>query len=290
LTDDDIYLSLSAFDERNVQHSGENLLEAPPDLVAGINDQNYAINIPYGLERSTPDIFHPQPPHGLADEVALTLATPLISPSPQSGQTSQQSEESSSEDLSEPQDGCWPEHIDGADLIPWFEVYFERLNPILPVLNKTSFLSRILAGEHKTNNDFGSMVLALCAFALMQPINTAEEQTLPARNARAKKLMTEATVISRSFDFGESPTIDTVLASFFLFRALLSCSHRKAARFRLREAVDLALSMAIDSPNTYEGLSTEETSQRMRLCHILYICERCVTSWGHIWKMADKQR
>ena len=60
-------------------------------------------------------------------------------------------------------DNIWPSYINESSLIPWIDVYFDRLHPTLPVLNRSTLFTRILLQEHRRNPQFAAMLLSLCA-------------------------------------------------------------------------------------------------------------------------------
>lgn len=188
--------------------------------------------------------------------------------------------------LSIPQDGyeatvhLWPSYISEVSLIPWIDVYFDRLHPTLPVLNRSSLMTRILHREHHQNPLFGSMLLSLCAFAITQPIFINERSTSSTRASQAKQLMNEAVKMRSSSDFGENPELEAVLTSFFLFGCLFGSNQHNAAWLRLREAIDLALTMGLNNPDSYGVLSNEEKGRRLRVYLVLSITERWAPCCG----------
>lgn len=172
----------------------------------------------------------------------------------------------------------WPSYISEASLIPWIDVYFDRLHPTLPVLNRSSLFTRIFSREHRRNPQFGSLLLSLCAFSLTQPVEITERPTSSSRAHQARSMMNEATKMRSCSDFGENPTLDAVLTSFFLFACLFGSNQHNAAWLRLREAVDLAATMGLNDPDSYQNLSSEENGQRLRTYFVLSVTERCVDS------------
>lgn len=94
-------------------------------------------------------------------------------------------------------DTSWPSSISEANMIPWIEVYFERLHPTVPVLNRSSLFTRMLSQEHRQNPQFGAMLLSLCAFSLTQPIEIDERATSSSRADQARSMMNEATKMRR---------------------------------------------------------------------------------------------
>lgn len=77
-----------------------------------------------------------------------------------------------------------------------------------------------------------------------------------------------------SSDFGEHPTLEAVLTSFFLFGYLFGSNQHNAARLRLREAIDLASTLRLNDPNTYLDFSGEEKGQWLRTYLVLSVTER----------------
>jgi hypothetical protein len=171
-------------------------------------------------------------------------------------------------------DASWPSTINEANMIPWIDVYFDRLHPTLPVLNRSSLYTAMLTQEHRKNPQFGAMLLSLCAFSLTQPIEINERPTTSSRALQARAMMHEATKMRSCSDFGENPTIEAVLTSFFLFGCLFGSNQHNAAWLRIREALDLAASLGLNDPDSYHELSGEEKGQRLRTYLVLSITER----------------
>ncbi|KAJ5628399.1 Transcription factorfungi [Penicillium lividum] len=167
----------------------------------------------------------------------------------------------------------WPASINEANMIPWIDVYFDRLHPTVPVLSRASLFTRMMSQEHRKNSQFGAMTLSLCAFSLTQPIEINERPT-SSRATQARLMMHEATKMRSCSDFGEHPTIEAVLTSFFLFGCLFGSNQHNAAWLRMREALDLASTLGLNDPNSYRDLPGEEKGQRLRTYLVLSITER----------------
>ena len=168
----------------------------------------------------------------------------------------------------------WPSHINEETLLPWIDVYFKRLHPTIPILNRTTLYQQMLVRRQHTDQQFGAMLLALCAFAMTQPVQIHERASTPSRTAQARMLMEECVKMRVAADFGEQPMIEMVLASFFLFACLFGNSQHKAARLRLRESVDLAHSLGVHLPQSYEGLDVAAREQWLRTYLVLSVTER----------------
>lgn len=216
------------------------------------------------LKPSLPSIIQPQPDVSAMNMPPGHQAMPF---SPGMGSIPSQSDSQDIEDF-------WPALINEANMIPWIDVYFDRLHPTLPLLSRSSLFTRMMSQEHRKNPQFGSMLLSLCAFSLTQPIEINERQTTSSRATQARSMMNEATKMRSCSDFGEHPTIEAVLTSFFLFGCLFGSNQHNAAWLRLREALDLASTLGLNDPNSYRDLSGEEKGQRLRTYLVLSITER----------------
>lgn len=168
----------------------------------------------------------------------------------------------------------WPKSISQEALLPWIDVYFKRLHPTVPVLNRTMIYQEMLLRTHHHNPQFGAMLLALCAFAMTQPVQIHEVASTPSRSVQAKMLLQESIKMRMSLDFGENPSVHMILASFFIFACLFGNGMHKAAYHRLREAVDLANSLSMHLPQAYDSLTSETREQWLRTYLVLSVTER----------------
>lgn len=173
----------------------------------------------------------------------------------------------------------WPAIITDENLIRWLDIYFERLYPTLPILKRASLFARLLAQEHRTNPDFGAMLLSLSAFALIQPVRVSEQQSSStSREQMVNLLLTEAVKMRTAVDFGQAPTLDMIFTSVFLFACLFQKQQHNAAWLRLREAVELGGIFGLDGFENYLNCGPEQKQQRLRVYYLLSVTERYVAS------------
>jgi hypothetical protein len=168
----------------------------------------------------------------------------------------------------------WPSSISQEALLPWIDVYFKRLHPTVPVLNRTMVYQEMLLRKHHHDPQFGAMLLALCAFAMTQPVQIHEVASTPSRSVQARMLLEESIKMRMTVDFGEDPSVHMILASFFIFACLFGNGLHKAAHHRLREAVDLANSLYMHLPHAYDNLDAETREQWLRTYLVLSVTER----------------
>ncbi|KAM0723149.1 hypothetical protein Q7P37_001349 [Cladosporium fusiforme] len=175
----------------------------------------------------------------------------------------------------------WPKSISQEALLPWIDVYFKRLHPTVPVLNRTMIYQDMLLRTHHHDPQFGAMLLALCAFAMTQPVQIHEVASTPSRSVQARMLLEESIKMRMTVDFGENPSVHMILASFFIFACLFGNGLHKAAHHRLREAVDLANSLSMHLPQAYDNLDPETREQWLRTYLVLSVTERAYALQKH---------
>ncbi|KAK9428959.1 hypothetical protein V1505DRAFT_357300 [Lipomyces doorenjongii] len=156
--------------------------------------------------------------------------------------------------------------------------YTWRMSKYYPIVDGTSLLARLRAGENIRNLEFGALVLSICAFVLLQPAFTRDnvlqdKTTLRERTRLAQALMDDA-IAMRNMDqsFVERPTVDSILTSFFLFACFLNRQLPHAAWLRLREAVTLTEIMEAQLLDD-ETVTVEEREKRATLYRILAVTE-----------------
>ncbi|KAH7020686.1 C6 transcription factor [Macrophomina phaseolina] len=174
----------------------------------------------------------------------------------------------------QPAASIWPMGITYENLIKWIDVYFERLYPTLPILKRSSIFARLLAQEHRTNPDFGAMLLALSAFSLIQPVRISEWSSACSRENMVNFILAESVKMRASVQFGENPSLDAVLTSVFLFACLFQRNQHNAAWFRLKEAVELGSMFGLGRSECYATCEPEQKQQRLQIYYLLSVTER----------------
>jgi hypothetical protein len=122
-------------------------------------------------------------------------------------------------------------------ILPQLDIFYERLHDIVPILPKHHTLSRATRGDYETSIDFASLLLAMAALALIQPVVADEAYDWERSTRQAQRLVDEACRLKGLSSSGENIGIDNVLSSFLLSLCLLGLGRLDAAWFRLREAL-----------------------------------------------------
>lgn len=122
-------------------------------------------------------------------------------------------------------------------ILPQLDIFYERLHDIVPILPKHHTLSRATRGDYEASVDFASLLLAMAALALIQPVVADEAYDWERSMRQAQRLVDEACRLKGLSSSGENIGIDNVLSSFLLSLCLLGLGRLDAAWFRLREAL-----------------------------------------------------
>nr|QBH67448.1 hypothetical protein UE_1382 [Ustilago esculenta] len=167
-----------------------------------------------------------------------------------------------------------PHPLSDSVLIPSIAIFFERLQSIMPVFTRAWIFGKIDRGEHRTDPQLGAMLIALSAFALCQPVDSADPVDGSSRKRRVRRLLEESVKMRNSALLGSHPSLEAIMASFFIFGTLFGLGEENAAWFRLREAVTLGYLLRIHETSSYEHLDKDEQERRLRAYLLLAITER----------------
>jgi hypothetical protein len=171
----------------------------------------------------------------------------------------------------------WPRGFKERELLQYFEIFFDRVHSTLPIVDRVVLYEGLVLRRHHEDAGFGSMVLSLSAFSLVQPVYIQEYTSMSSRIHRAKEMLSAATHLRSSYAFGEKVVLDDVVTSFFMFATLLGMELHSAAWLKLREAIECGLFLGLDRPERYENLSIKESSRRLRIFLVLSVTERFET-------------
>lgn len=178
-----------------------------------------------------------------------------------------------------------------ATFLPYVKLFFDRLYPVFPVLEKYSLPSEGTVSDplHRSWDRYA--LLTSLAAAVTEQLNIVgtspgyqsdwsggafppDETT---REFYSAEYWTQQTLQARlRWDFMGDPNEATIMTSFFLFEYYgnKNCSQR--AWYYLREAIGFALAIGLDDPDTYLNLDPKVSQRRCRLFWLLFITERQV--------------
>ncbi|KAM0077274.1 hypothetical protein ACKRZS_010578 [Fusarium odoratissimum] len=172
------------------------------------------------------------------------------------------------------QNGRLDRLLDDSTIPQLIDVFLERLQQSMPFFTRSFLRQNIANQRHLHDRSFGSLIQAICSLVLLQPVQSQEKRPWPNREARADAHLALAVNLHSQSDLGQSPTLETIMTSVFLFACQFCKGNFDAARFRLREAAALAEVMNLDKPESYGHIGETEKQRRLRTLISLTIIER----------------
>ncbi|KAL0931320.1 C6 transcription factor [Colletotrichum truncatum] len=157
------------------------------------------------------------------------------------------------------------------------EVFLSRLYLSMPFFKRSFILDNIKRNRHENDRQFKALVHSICAYTLFQAIHSQDRPLLPDRLRLAESVLSFVADLHGGADFGQDPTVETVITSFFLFGCQFCRGNHNAAQLRFREAMSLAEILRMHDPSSYEGLSPDEKDRRVRTVTALALVERIYT-------------
>ncbi|KAI1266699.1 hypothetical protein F5Y18DRAFT_363899 [Xylariaceae sp. FL1019] len=158
------------------------------------------------------------------------------------------------------------------------EFFFANMYPIMPVLHRQRLEQQCTYMEQ--NPDTYCLITALCAFMMFQPgmslpTNDPMLEHLPgAHIVSGTLLMEEAIRVRKRSDYLDTPTLNSLCTSYFLFCSYYALELHDKAWFYLREATTMAHMFGLTQEEKYLQYDNVEASRRRRLYWLLYVTER----------------
>ena len=153
------------------------------------------------------------------------------------------------------------------------------MHPSQPVLHRGQVQDLVQAMGRST--EAYCLITALCALVIIQPNMTLPERvssdsrTTPGYGAyRATLFLDESLRVRKSINYAESPTVNSIITSFFIFKVYLLLDKSNMAWFHLREATTLALMMGMNEEETYTTGDPAANARKCRLFWLLFVTER----------------
>jgi hypothetical protein len=165
--------------------------------------------------------------------------------------------------------------LSDSSLIPLLALYFDRMHPIIPIFKRSWLFSRLDRSQHLTDIQFGALLIAMSAAALLQPVLIGNRYCIKKSNTkRAMHLLEESHRMHSSTKLGNNASIDAIMTSFYMFVILSNTGDDDAAWLRLSESVTLGHIMKLHDSSAYENVSEDERERRLRVYWLLTITER----------------
>ena len=159
------------------------------------------------------------------------------------------------------------------------EFFFANMYPTMPILQRQRLEQQAMYMDQ--NLDTYCLLTSLCAFMMLQPgmampgSDPYGLDSMPGANIVSGTLLMEETVrVRKGYDYLDSPTLNSLCTSYFLFGCYYGLDLHDKAWFHLREATTLAHMVGMNKEETYMQYDTIEASRRRRLYWLLFATER----------------
>ncbi|KAI8626322.1 hypothetical protein F5Y19DRAFT_226799 [Xylariaceae sp. FL1651] len=158
------------------------------------------------------------------------------------------------------------------------EFFFANMYSIMPILHRRRLEQQCMFMDQ--NPDTYCLLTSLCAFMMFQPGMSLPsgdpllEHMPGAHIVSGTLLMEEAIRVRKGLDYLETPTLNSLCTSYFLFCSYYALEMHEKAWFYLREATTLAHMFGMTKEESYMQYDNIEASRRRRLYWLLFVTER----------------
>ncbi|TKA71511.1 hypothetical protein B0A49_06877 [Cryomyces minteri] len=166
------------------------------------------------------------------------------------------------------------------------DYFFAHMYPTQPILHRIRVGETI--GQMDTSIEAYCLVTSLCAYMMIQPNMSLPANLLPdgemgpgASTALGNAVLQEALRVRKGYNYVESPTVWSVITSFFFFGSFFCLDKHNTAWFHLREATTLAELIGMHEEATYSTGDIAESSRTRRLYWLLFVTERAYALQRH---------
>ncbi|KAK0727466.1 hypothetical protein B0T26DRAFT_639372 [Lasiosphaeria miniovina] len=157
------------------------------------------------------------------------------------------------------------------------DFFFAHMYPTMPILHRQRLEQQAMYMDQSL--DTYCLLTSLCAFVLLQPgmsIPGGDPYSIEmGANIVSSTLLMEETIrVRKGYDYLDSPTLNSLCTSYFLFGCFFGLDLHDKAWFHLREATTLAHMIGMNDEGTYLQYDPIEKSRRRRLYWLLFVTER----------------
>lgn len=165
------------------------------------------------------------------------------------------------------------------------DFFFNNMYTTVPILHR----GRLEQQSRFVDRDVETYCLftALCAFMMIQPGmpipgDPLGLDSMPGANMMTGTMLLEETLrVRKGYDHLETPTLNSLVTSYFLFACYYGIDTHTKAWFHLREATTLAHILNMNKEETYMSFDPIESSRRRRLYWLLFVTERAYALQRH---------
>jgi len=159
------------------------------------------------------------------------------------------------------------------------EFFFAHMYPMMPILHRQRLEQQVMYMDQSL--DTYCLLTSLCAFVLLQPGMTVpgtdpfSYDSMPGANIVTSTLLMEETIrVRKGYDYMDSPSLNSLCTSYFLYGCYYAVDLHDRAWFHLREAMTLVHMVGMNKETTYRQFDSIESSRRRRLYWLFFVTER----------------
>jgi hypothetical protein len=168
------------------------------------------------------------------------------------------------------------------------DYFFARCYPEQPILQQRN-IDEIIP-QMCGNVEARGLILSLCGYALIQPDICSTSSTcrgvdisVRSNKGLGKSILHQCLTLQKSHENLVSPTISSVITSFFLFRSFLLLGKHNTAWSQLREATTRAHIIGMHEESHYQKTTDVAENFRNRCLYwLLLMAERNYTIWQRL--------
>jgi hypothetical protein len=161
------------------------------------------------------------------------------------------------------------------------EFFFANMYPTMPILHRQRLEQQSLYMDQSL--DTYCLLTSLSAFMMLQPgmampgSDPYSLDSMPGANIVSGTLLMEETIrVRKGYEYLDSPTLNTLCTSYFLFCCYYGLDMHDKAWFHLREATTMIHLIGMNKEETYLQYDAIEASRRRRLFWLFFVTERYV--------------
>ncbi|KAJ4313619.1 hypothetical protein N0V84_009326 [Fusarium piperis] len=167
-------------------------------------------------------------------------------------------------------------------LVAHIQLFLKLMFPIMPVVDGDELLLDATRLDQLSPPRY-ALIFALCAATRMQLgldkakdgyVQGLEENIPPEPHVTGDSLLTIAENTLRQVSVIDDTSLDSILASFFLFASYGNRNSARHAWFYLNQSITLAQSLDLTREDGYHDLSLAEKEKRRRVFWLLFVTER----------------
>lgn len=166
------------------------------------------------------------------------------------------------------------------------EFYFTNMYSTIPILQRQRLEQQALYMDQSL--DTYCLLTSLCAFMMLQPgmaipgSDPFSLDAMPGASIASGTLLMEETIrVRKGYEYFDSPSLNALSTSYFLFGCYYGLDMHDKAWYHLREATTMLHLIGMNKEETYLQFDSVEAARRRRLYWLFFVTERAYAMQRH---------